>query len=63
MIKDTTFIWPDISLCSCKAKLCPMKLCPSGQYFMIILSWNIVLSMIFCPLSGQYNGHVMDNIS
>jgi hypothetical protein len=22
---------------------------------MIILSWNFVLSMIFCPLSGQYN--------
>ena len=36
--------------CRCKAKLCPMKLCPPGQYFMIILSWNFVLSMI-----GQYN--------
>jgi len=39
----------------CKAKLCPVKLCPPRQYFMIILSWNFVLSMIFCPLSGQYN--------
>ena len=38
----------------CKAKLCPVKLSPPGQYFMIVLSWNFVLSMIFGPLSGQY---------
>ena len=37
-----------------KAKLCPVKLSPPGQYFMIVLSWNFVLSMIFGPLSGQY---------
>ena len=29
---------------------CKAKLCLPGQYFMIILSWNFVLSMI-----GQYN--------
>jgi len=39
----------------CKAKLCPVKLCPPGQNSMIILSWNFVLSMISYPLSGQYN--------
>jgi hypothetical protein len=34
---------------------CKAKLCPPGQYFMIILSWNFVLSMTFCPLFGQHN--------
>ena len=37
-ILNVNFDYLNCNMAESKAKLCPVKLCPPGQYFMIILS-------------------------